>query len=652
MIGCWPDPYPDELFYSICARYSGRVFYSSKRSVVAELFGTEQAMACVSLPSHLGYLISQLPPYNYYDVNRIIDQHTLLPYFAPFLPPERHERLRQDMCSNNGPALHMRAGLMASRVPLHQWLRFCPRCVEEDRREFGECYWHRIHQVPGVEICSFHRVWVRNSAVRAQNAQTRYEFISAESAICEAKHKEIDENKQFFEEILFALALDAQWLLNQRGLSQALPTFQHWYHRLLADLGLSTYRGRVDRNALLSRFKNMYVPQLLRMLHCELDGRTEDSWLERLARKPDNAQHPIHHLLFIHCLGHTAETFFRLPTEDKPFGSGPWPCLNPACVHYLESVVRKCDVIFSSYISGRPMATFSCECGFIYSRTGPDISAEDRWKRGRIEAFGPVWEKKLGQLWMNETLSLRAIARELGVDPLTIKRHAAKMGLPFPRPGRKSLPLDETRQLRLQKIRVPEREKLESKRAVWIATMQNYPGIGIKALRSKVPGVYTWLYRNDLAWLKTHLPASKRKPRSQSSSVDWQKRDKDLAVQVEESARRLKAYPGCPIQITISAIGKDIGQLALLQQHLSMLPLTASLLKDLVETREAFAVRRIWWAEKQYKEGSRVPKRWEFIRHAGLGRLVMVPQVEGALNVALQELCSSHQQIIKGLIEQ
>src|SRR6266567_2356339 len=262
MIGCWPDPRPGELFYSMCARFSERVRYPSRRSVVTELFGTENAIACVSLPSHLNYFAAQLPPRSNLDAEHIIDDHTLLPFFAPFLPPERHIRLRQDMCSNNGPAIHMRAGLMASHVSLPQWLRFCPRCIEEDRRRFGECYWHRIHQVPGVEICPLHKVWVRNSAVRAQNVQTRYEFISAESAICETFPEEIDGNEQFFE-ILFALALDAQWLLNERGLSQELPTFQHRYRRLLANLDLSTYCGRVDRNALLSSFKKMYTSELL-----------------------------------------------------------------------------------------------------------------------------------------------------------------------------------------------------------------------------------------------------------------------------------------------------------------------------------------------------------------------------------------------------
>jgi Tn7-like transposition protein D/TniQ len=413
MIGNWLDPHPDELFYSICARFSERVRYASKRSVVAELFGTDQAMACISLPSHLGYLVSQLPPYSKYDINRIIDQHTLLPYFAPFLLPERYERLHQDMASDNGPALHMRAGLMASRVPLPQWLRFCPQCVEEDRRKFGECYWHRIHQAPGVEICPLHKSPVKNSSAHARNMQTRYEFVLAESAVLEALPKQVDGNEQF-SEILFALANDTQWLLNQRDLSQELVAVQHRYHVMLADLGLATYRGRIDRNELLSRFKNMYAAELLRLLCCELDDHAEDNWLVRLVHKPDNAQHPLHHLLLIHCLGQTAETFFRFPSQSKPFGDGPWPCFNPICHHYHQPQVSECTVIHSPFVSGKPIGAFSCACGFTYLRTGPDTSTEDRFKITRLQAFGNLWDARLGHLWEDGTVSLREIARQLG----------------------------------------------------------------------------------------------------------------------------------------------------------------------------------------------------------------------------------------------
>jgi len=619
----------------MCARFSERVRYPSRRSVVTELFGTGNAIACVSLPSHLNNFTAQLPPHSNLDAGRIIDEHTLLPFFAPFLPPERHIRLRQDMSSSNGPAIHMRAGLMASHVSLPQWLRFCPQCVEEDRRRFGECYWHRIHQVPGVEICPLHKVWVRNSAVRSQNVQIRYEFISAESAICEALPEEIDENEQFFE-ILFALALDAQWLLNERGLSQDLPTFQHWYRRLLADLGLSTYRGRVDRNALLSRFKNKYAPELLRILHCELDEHMEDSWLVRLAHKPDNAQHPLHHLLLIHCLGLTAEAFFRLPTRGKPFGDGPWPCLNPVCHHYRQLQVSECTITHSPYVGGKPIGSFSCTCGFTYLRTGPDTSAEDQFRTSRVQTFGHVWEARLSHLWEDETVSLREIARQLGVDPLTIKRHATRLGLSFPRPRGKRSRLEENQQLRPHAFQSPEATVLQEYRTIWLTVLQSNPGIGVTELRSKVPGVYAWLYRNDRIWLREHTPTSKEKITMRRQRINWEERDTRLAEEVLMAASRLKNLPGRPVHITQAALGKEIGQVALLQQHLDKLPRTAEALKEHIESRETYALRRISWTAIDCIQKNIRPERWLLIREAGVARIAESTQVKDAIDAALQ----------------
>ncbi|HYT41338.1 MAG TPA: TnsD family Tn7-like transposition protein, partial [Methylomirabilota bacterium] len=118
--------------------------------------------------------------------------------------------------------------------------------------------------------------------------------------------------------------------------------------------------------------------------------------------------------------------------------------------------------------------------------------------------------------------------------------------------------------------------------------------------------------------------------------VDWQKRDKELSEMVEVSANRLRHQEGKPTQITLAAIGRDIDQLALLQQHLPKLPVTGRLLKDLTETREAFAVRRIQWIAKQYDGEQIRPRKWELIKKAGVERMLMVPQVKEALEAALQ----------------
>jgi hypothetical protein len=101
MIGFFPDLYPDELLYSVCARFCNWTQYPDKKSVVRELFGTPNALAVIDLPTHLGSFMAALPPGNRYSAERLIDDHTLLPFYSPFHPTERIERLREDMQGNS-----------------------------------------------------------------------------------------------------------------------------------------------------------------------------------------------------------------------------------------------------------------------------------------------------------------------------------------------------------------------------------------------------------------------------------------------------------------------------------------------------------------------------------------------------------------------
>lgn len=89
MISFFPDPYPDELLYSVCARFADRVQYPGESSVVWQLFGTRNGAAVVDLPSRLGHLVATLPPEHNYTVDQLIDDHTLLPFYSPFCPPSR-----------------------------------------------------------------------------------------------------------------------------------------------------------------------------------------------------------------------------------------------------------------------------------------------------------------------------------------------------------------------------------------------------------------------------------------------------------------------------------------------------------------------------------------------------------------------------------
>ena len=120
------DPYPDELLYSVWARFGDQVHYSNRSDITWELFGSTSNCALVDWSCSLGYLVGQLPAGHCYMIDMLINRHTLFPLFAPFLPLARRLRIRDQMITGNGKALSARLGILTSHIPPYSRLRFCP----------------------------------------------------------------------------------------------------------------------------------------------------------------------------------------------------------------------------------------------------------------------------------------------------------------------------------------------------------------------------------------------------------------------------------------------------------------------------------------------------------------------------------------------
>jgi hypothetical protein len=640
MIGSFPDPYPDELLYSVCARFQARMQYPNKKIPQQQLFSTTCRTAAVDLPSNIKHLLSNLPPLHRYTADQIIDGHTLLPYFAPFLPCERVTQLREDMQGAGGLRIHRRSGVMASRIPTTARFRFCPLCVDKDRERYGETYWHRIHQTTGVEVCHAHEVFLINSDVRRDSGKACVGFIAAENSCRTSSVHYIDTSNRCHQ-ILLKIARDVSWLLEHPKPEIDLNKLYNRYIRLLIERGLASYTGSIHVSKLLEEFKRHYSPSLLRLLHCEFSGsdQIKTNWLLRLVRPPKHTQHPLYHLLLIQFLGCMAKEFFQLSTELTPFGEGPWPCLNPAAEHFREPVISEYK-LSPKLRNGRPTAAFSCGCGFAYARSGPDSSPEDRLRVGRMISFGSVWEAELKRLWKHPSLSISEVGRRLGIDTLTVRRHAERLKLSSSHSSRKSKPLDHAARLKDSHDSRAQAQKQCAYRTRWTSTIQQSPDTTLKALRRKHPREYAWLLQNDSEWLGRHTPYYQRSART-TSGVDWRKRDAEYAVNVRAAAANLKNKHGRPVQVTKTAIGKTLSAVTLLRQKLSKMPLTAQVLMGVVETREQYAMRRVWWAADLLIEEGVLPRYWQLISRANVYSLREDPEVKDVIEAALLKLVAT-----------
>jgi hypothetical protein len=242
--------------------------------------------------------------------------------------------------------------------------------VKSDRDRFGETYWHRLHQAPGVVICPVHATFLEESTVARPPGQDMY--LSAERTIQGVAPRCAVVSP--FYDFLKEVATCIESLLSFAYASPGLSFFRSQYLALLSHRGLATMNGFVRSTEFLQAFTAHFPPSFVSLLHCELGESMKigSLWPVRLLRM-HHVQHPLHHILFICFLGSSIETVLRFPIVPLcPFGKGPWPCLNPACECYRTFCIEN-YVMRENIEKNRPAGLFACHfCGFTYSRVGPD----------------------------------------------------------------------------------------------------------------------------------------------------------------------------------------------------------------------------------------------------------------------------------------
>lgn len=605
MIGAFPPLYPDELLVSAWARYERWVRYPQRRALLEEVFGHAKASVKFDLPSCLGEFTAALPPgHPAACMDDLIAHHTLFPYYAAFLPAERQAAIRAHMTGSVSRNLHALLGLSPRAMHLPQVLRYCPICVIEDRKRFGETYWHRLHQAVGVEVCPQHGLWLENSDAPLWMVPGPVTFPEADSVIQSLPPRSLNLDG-LPERQLLRLAQAAQWLLSfPHSCAETFQLRERGLLQLVAR-GWSTYSGRLKQREITAAVEAEWSVALLTHLDCYWTAQEETHcWVRRLLQTHDRAQFVLHALLLALFYAQDLSAFLELPARVQPFGTGPWPCLNPVCPSMGQRVIHTCALDYNA--KGFPRGTFACDtCGFVYTRVGPEACAEDAYRIGEVKQRGALWETKLRQLWFDPQVKAREMESVLHSSWGHLRWQGTRLGLPFPPPGVRSRRRTTTpASPRLSEI-TPD---FVLHRQRWLTTLQEHPDWRVRDLRQQVSSLYSWLRYHDREWLLTHTPKTTRQPR-RPTEICWEQRDDKLVAEMEQAYEQLMARQPPLFRVSATALLTALGQRAYYHHNHLYLPKSAARLTALAESYEAFALRRLWSVAQTFREQGQVPRR-------------------------------------------
>lgn len=638
IIKYFPKPYPDEILYSVIARFQ-KHFGSEGTEVIRSLWGNVKSKSISYQVNQLQNLLDNTLLGQCYSARQLAFQHTLLPFYSAFCGREIQKQQLENMVQNITNYFLLFVGRRVSKVGEKDNYQFCPECVKSDIKSYGEPYWHRIHQVPGVLVCPIHKTELRETcpvcSIPFLQNRTQYACLSDR---CTNGH-DVTEVKEsiFTEKTLQHLTSYAYEVCNlfTTDFCYEPELISKRYIVKLHELRIIGLKGQLKQAINFSTsFIDYYGNELLDLLESHIEVTDQYSWLRRIVWQTGykHLYHPLRHLLLIKYLFGSLEKFNTANTEYFPFGKGPWPCLNPAASHYRMSIITNCHIYQGLK---KTYGNFTCECGYKYSRGGPDKSYEDRYRADNIITYGQVWEDKLGSLVDSKNLTMKEIGLQLKVDEKTVisynKKRKKRNNQKVASRTKIELYLNDYRNTIEEIIKknpnISRRQILQitSKEYRWLRNhdkewlmnilpkskritqpyLKSYRRNLLKVIRKNpnrsrteivklASQEYYWLKDNDREWLMNALPS----PQVVVRSIDWNVRDQEYANSIKIVVEDFLKIEGKPKRITLTSIYKKlpkIGSILTNPYYKSLLPETNDCLRQYSETIDKYRIRCVKW---------------------------------------------------------
>lgn len=598
-----PALLPDELLYSWLARLAALNAMGGPRDVLLRIFGCRTLVPSVDLPTRLLAVERRLGGWLAFPtLDALLEDGTLLPYHRPFLTAASHSRVRHSLLHGDGKGLKTLMGRVANRFGAHPALRSCPDCLDDSWRRHGAFYWLRRHQLPGVNCCSIHGTLLQCVPLQARTHRQRL-LLPAAMAGTPCRDRADARQLRFAQ-------------LSQDLVEAALPVIAPLqraatYRDAALGLGYGTRRGRVDLPALAGALRRRFD---------DFDGFEHQSrllatpahplgWLRPLFERPQRSLHPICHLLLIEFLFGSVAAFNSACVLCVPVSHDAPPA------QAVEVPGHESEADSLAIEREAALRDPSLSCRNVAARFGQSVTTVVSWRRAHsIE----IWERRkslhpavIGRVLqgLESQTSLPAVAAQAGVSLSSVYRILAQHpDAPRPRQG------------------MTDGAQVALRRARWTAALKacRAEGAGgVSAARTRAGADYAWLYRHDRTWLAstTNTPPHDAMPPTQrrddtASRVDWARRDVELCQALLQQLDHLKDEMSAQ-RLTKTYLLRPLGE-AMVKRNLNRLPRLSALLNQVVESAQAFGMRRVDHAIAALVRDGAPLQLWRIRRLSGL----------------------------------
>jgi len=563
MVSYFPIPFPDETFYSLVCRYAFIIGETSPLKVNEQLFGKRKIQLSYEFPNRLADFIRHVSHLSTLTSESVIANHSSFDFYKYFITPTHADLVKTKMISGTVGNINGFIGLNRSDLRPLDTPRYCIKCAESDIIQFGQVYWHRLHQLV-IPVCPIHKLYLTNLATAqvSLRSQQYYYTFSKEG---------LDSNAvPCFNSLLLEMAELSSHLLNNKA---SIGVTKEFYNQALNEKGF--YRGKrvmIDKliQSIVTQFGEAEISQWKDISNIKLPLLES---IQSMIYKGDRIFNPARHLLLNLFLQKFPGLEIR---EEISFGSGPWLCYNKASDHFLQPIIEDAQIKYSTKHKQR-VGIFKCKCGMVYMRyrrLNSKVNKEVTW----VTDYGEEWHTKFKKAY-EYGLSNGLLAKEFGVSVTVVKNAIKKYS--------KTVTADLSTASNTQEIKAKFRE-------MWERCLKEGNGKSPTEVRKLLPNIYYWLSTYDRDWLRAiNISFSVRRAGNQMR-INWNQVDKQTLEKLKEAYQSLLISQHTK-RITKTLLFRMVSRFRYVtsQRHISQLPKSKRFIEDSVESESQYQLRRI-----------------------------------------------------------